>query len=652
MGLPVGARLRAGARTGLWPRAVDGALAVCLAAAPLAPNGFVYAGLPRLAYVDLVVCLLVVVWAAGYLEARGRVPACWPVGLGPWHVWLGVTLGAALLALMAEHRLWSPVFAAQVSESAGDLFRPMNHGAHPLYPLRVALNLAGGWLALVLIGDLCRRAPNPARRATIALGGWFAGFALVSGFALLQYFTRFRLHPYWVKANPNIVRAHATLEDPNALGAYLLLGIGLLTGLLLLTRTRRWLWSALLALGVAALITTMSRAAFGAWIMGTFTVLAFLPSPATRLQRAARLAGRAAVILVVALLTVSAAARLFIPERTRTQPKTPAELLVKTFDPRESFNWVLRGRVPWWQAATRMTAEHPFTGVGLGRYPRLMTSYGGGVNRENAHNFFLQTFAETGVLGGIAFLALCGSVCLVFRRMVTSGTDHQRALALGGLIGTVAFLMTLITGHALLLASGQILWASFTILLAACAGAWSSGTDSAPAVAAAPRRWAILALAIAAFLWYPVAGLAKGFGPRPGTWGYSWGLYPVEESAPGVKYRWTSARAIMEMAVPRDAIALEWPLAVPQPVRAGSPVRLEARVDGALHEMTVQTAGVVVWRLPLDPVSARRERVTIDLRVVPTFVPSREQPPSGDHRELGVQLFRPQFVNGDPPDPR
>ena len=81
-------------------------------------------------------------------------------------------------------------------------------------------------------------------------------------------------------------------------------------------------------------------------------------------------------------------------------------MVVKTFDPRESTGWVLRGRVPWWQAAVAMFEEYPVAGVGLGRYPRLMRGYGGGKMVENAHNFFLQLLAESGLIGCGAFV-LC-----------------------------------------------------------------------------------------------------------------------------------------------------------------------------------------------------------------------------------------------------
>ena len=96
---------------------------------------------------------------------------------------------------------------------------------------------------------------------------------------MVQYVTRFDLHPYWVKANPSLVRSHSTLDDPNTLGACLVLGVGLLVGLLRLERSwrRRGWWALLLAVGTVGLATTMSRSALGAVLIAPAAVFAVGP---------------------------------------------------------------------------------------------------------------------------------------------------------------------------------------------------------------------------------------------------------------------------------------------------------------------------------------------------------------------------------------
>ena len=628
------------------------ALTALLAVAPLLPTGPIYAGFPPFAYVDLALAPLVLLWAIGRIQARGRAAHPWPLALSAWHFTIAAVLGAAVFGLMAENRLDSPVFLATLG-GAADLLRPMNQAVHPLHPLRVALTFVEGWLVFLLVADLCRRAADPRRWAAAALDGWLLGFVLVSVFALLQYVTRFQLHPYWVKANPHIVRAHSTLDDPNALGAYLVLGIGLIIGWLYLAEARRRsLWIALLALGVAGLATTMSRAALGAAVLGPLGVLAFVPRAVTRWQHAVRTAGRVTIAAMIVVVLGSAAFRMFTAQRTRTQPTNQAELVLKTLDPRESTDWVLRGRLAWWQAAVGMFRDHPLTGVGLGRFPRLLAEFGGGRSQENTHNLFLQLLAEAGAPGAVAFAALCISQCLAFRRKLRDGPDpYARAMALGGLIATVAFLMTLMTGHTLLVASGQILWASF-IALAAGLATWSRRpeagvTSASPSHSSSMRAHQLTAAALALALWYPVTAFVQGVAPQTGDWGYAWGLFPEEQAGGGGSYRWTSGRAMLDLSVPAGATAIELPVAAPSPIRDDEAVRVGIAAGEWTHEFVLSTPDVYSVRIPLDRGRADRAvRVLIDLQVRPTFVPSRERPQSGDRRVLGIQLLRPRFVIG------
>lgn len=627
---------------GVSGRRLDLLLGVCLAVVPLLPTGPGYAGFPPFAYIDVVAFVLMLFWA-WQRTAVSRPPAAAPPSIRGWHLTLAAVIGSAVFALAAEHRLDSAVFRATLRD-AKELFWPLSHSTHPLYPLRVALTFLEGWLVFVLVVDVCRRAPDPRRRAEALLGGWLAGFAIVSVFAVAQYVTRFQLHPYWVRANPNIVRAHSTLDDPNALGAYLVLGLGLLCGLLYLDGRRRRLWISLLVLGAAAVLTTMSRAAIGAAVLAPLVVLAFVPRPATPRQRLARVANRLATGAILVVLVGSAVARLFISDRARTQPANEVELAVKTFDPRESPDWVLRGRLAWWQASFRMFRESPWTGVGLGRVPRLMAAYGGGRFRENTHNLYLQMFAETGVVGGMAFIALAAGVCIALARMVRHAAPaRDRAVALGGLIGVVGFLMTLLTGHTLLLVSGQILFAAFVAAVLGVA-VWSGATAEPRVHPRPPFAGALGVVCLAIVVWYPAAAADT---PSAGPWGYAWGLHGQEQAGGGVTYRWTKAHALMDMDVPPGASNLELPVAAPMPIRDGKPVRVRVTAAGRTQELTLSTADVHTLTIPLgDAVSPGGDRLLVDIQADPTFVPSLADRRSSDKRVLGVQLLRPRFVTG------
>ena len=113
----------------------------------------------------------------------------------------------------------------------------------------------------------------------------------------------------------------------------------------------------------------------------------------------------------------------------------------------------------------------------------------------------------------------------------------------------------------------------------------------------------------------------------------------------GVSYRWTSARALLDLDIPSAATAIELPVAAPSPIRGGEPARVRVAAGGIVHEMVFARPDVQTIRIPLDtPGGAARTRLLIDIQVHPTFIPSRLEPQSRDHRVLGVQVLRPRFV--------
>lgn len=626
---------------------VGASLAAILGVTPLLPSGLTHLGWAPRGYIDLVVAALIPLWlvarfTGGPRATRGRSMASWP-----WDLLAAAIVGAAIHGLMAESRVTSPVFVHQLQDALGDLFRPINQATHPFYPLRVALTFVEGWITFRLVLAICAFADDPRHRATVAFAGWLAGAALVALLALAQYVTEFNLHAYWVRANPALVRAHSTFDDPNALGAYLALAAGLVVGLIRLDdgRWRRW-WAVLLGVYVAGLLTTMSRSALGAVIVAPMAVLAFGPAPATRLHRWVRSAARAGSVLLLAMILFSVVARQFASEARRSNPDGPLDMVIKTFDPRESTGWVLRGRLPWWQAGAAMFREHPIVGVGLGRYPRLMESYGGGPLRENTHNLFLQFLAETGVVGFAAFTTLCGAVCVaLWRAFAAADTARSRGIALGGLIGVLAYLLTLLTGHSLLLPSGQILLASVIGLVVTIAVPSRSSNSTAAEVATlARRRWRFGALLLAVALIAPIVAAAERVSPRfAGRWGYHWGLYGEEPAGDTGTYRWTSRRALLDLRVPNDATTLVVPFDAVVPIRAGAPARVHVRAGRATQSASLETGGPQALRLPLPSSNGTARRILLDITVEPTFVPAALDARSTDLRSLGVQLSPPRF---------
>jgi len=109
-------------------------------------------------------------------------------------------------------------------------------------------------------------------------------------------------------------------------------------------------------------------------------------------------------------------------------------------------------RIRWLFLGTtsRMLMSEPLFGVGIGQYflwsrefgvPELFTYY----QRENAHNNFAQIAGELGVIGFICFVALLAAA--LWRR---SSEPKAWSVLTPALLGAIAFIMTWLGGHPLL----------------------------------------------------------------------------------------------------------------------------------------------------------------------------------------------------------
>jgi O-antigen ligase len=102
------------------------------------------------------------------------------------------------------------------------------------------------------------------------------------------------------------------------------------------------------------------------------------------------------------------------------------------------------GRAHFWQGTVGIIKDHPVLGAGLGAfsavYPRYDTA-SGTYRLEQAHNDYLQTLSDAGVVGGLLGLAF---LVVLFRRGVRRMQSHdrlRRGVALGALAGCAGALV-------------------------------------------------------------------------------------------------------------------------------------------------------------------------------------------------------------------
>jgi len=183
-------------------------------------------------------------------------------------------------------------------------------------------------------------------------------------------------------------RARGTFNDPNVLGAFLVLPAILLFQRVLMARPAVVIRSgALLMILLAALLLTFSRAAWGQFVLSALVVMGLCiltaPSAGTRI-RIVSLAIMGAVlglIFLAALLSIPQVADLFAQRAT--------------FD--QSYDVGHFGRFGRYVLGAELGLERPF-GIG----PLQFASFFG----EDAHNSFLNAFMSGGWLSGFAYLTL------------------------------------------------------------------------------------------------------------------------------------------------------------------------------------------------------------------------------------------------------
>ncbi|MBI4355041.1 MAG: O-antigen ligase family protein [Candidatus Omnitrophica bacterium] len=97
-----------------------------------------------------------------------------------------------------------------------------------------------------------------------------------------------------------------------------------------------------------------------------------------------------------------------------------------------------------WQAGLGMVRDHPWTGVGLNTFMANYLQYwvGGEQMPRYAHNCYLQTAAEVGIPGLLAFLWLLAALLVTWwRRLGDLAPEADRALLVGLSAAALAFLV-------------------------------------------------------------------------------------------------------------------------------------------------------------------------------------------------------------------
>ena len=143
------------------------------------------------------------------------------------------------------------------------------------------------------------------------------------------------------------------------------------------------------------------------------------------------------------------------------------ELIDRTVGTLSSDN-VTTDRTKFWQGTKEIIRAHPLLGAGLGAFGVAYTRHdlsSGAARLDQAHNDYLQLFADAGIVGGLLGLVFVAALFrMAFARMA-SRDAFRRGVALGALSGCFAALVHSLFDFSLHLTANALLF----LLLAALA---------------------------------------------------------------------------------------------------------------------------------------------------------------------------------------
>jgi O-antigen ligase len=348
-----------------------------------------------------------------------------PLRVSPWLRWTVMPLIAAALASSV---VYGAVMLAEDPSLLGTGILPafiVRTYLVDANPVSFAMLFAESLVLLLVVADTCAA---DGRRREALLRMMVIGAAAAALMNLLRIVeVAMKQGDGWAAFLPYLatLRVNVHYGDLNAAGSYFSMMLLVAAGLA--GRLR------IIAMGSALLIGTALWIAGSRTAMGAAFGMAVLAGLMTLRGRGLRRNAPVIAALVLLAAVAFAAWSWYPPGRNSAGA------------------WSLSVRTELAGAALDMAAAHPFFGIGIGRFYVLSDAYIGeklkarGMQRENAHNYFLQVLAELGVPGLLLFLSV---IALALRAGVRGAGPPGPSWGL--IAGLCAFLLTCVGGHPLL----------------------------------------------------------------------------------------------------------------------------------------------------------------------------------------------------------
>ncbi len=274
------------------------------------------------------------------------------------------------------------------------------------------------------------------------LGVWFIAALAQAALGLYQSFMQVGPEGFLVFEG-RLLRAYGTFQQPNPYAGYLGLTLPLAYSIVLwgIGRPGTWIRApqlgqvllfvpAVISLGAIAVAMYASQSR-GAW-MGA--AAAILVASFVRSKRAAFIFGCLALSLciIIALGTINVLPTGIVQRFADVIPAMQVSSIA-TVEVTDA-NFPAIERLAHWQAALDMWRDHLWLGIGMGNYPVVYPAYAIGRWRDalgHAHNFYLNTAAETGLVGLLLYSVFWLSVFWFSAQVIRVTHGMARAAAVG-----------------------------------------------------------------------------------------------------------------------------------------------------------------------------------------------------------------------------
>ena len=491
----------------------------------------------------------------------------WPVGASL----LVVTLSTILAVIRNS---WQSASAASLDGLIFNLLQFRTIGGHDDFrPLTdwVAYGLAGAVVA-VLVTSL----KDTPERDLLVFRALIAGLIVSVIVAAMQIRLGIGI-PAGFITDPLGHAAFGFQPDPHAFAGYMLLGALGLWGYFAVARTRpeRLLIALTMLLSWLGLLASLSRATLIiALMVGLVGVAIYLWR--TRRERFFlwMFVTLASVLIVGALVTLGYQAGFFpVP---RWVVRLIDDLNMLDFSDFREVNRVFSERPGMFLVALRMIKALPLLGIGNGDFYRMSPSFNFDhleiyISGENTHNYFLQTVAETGLIGGVAF-----AVALVAPFFLTNNTRVLMPAA----VGLFSLCLGNLYAHSFLVRENLMLAAILLALMYAWVAAGESATGRQFKVAAMVEQSQLLALFRKPVLVSVVlAGIAMGAIREAYQ---SFQRFPFDYGrlcfVPGAPFRDRWITGVHEIPLPAGSHGIRLPLTISRPDLALRPLGAEFQI--------------------------------------------------------------------------